>query len=102
MKKVAVLVDGGFFRKRANVIYGDLTPEELAGKMIQQCHDHVTHKGKQPENELYRIFYYDCPPLDKKVVHPLTHEQVDYSKLTTTKDTQLFFDILEVILEYDL
>lgn len=94
MKKVAVLVDGGFFRKRANVIYGALSPEELAEKMIQQCRDHVTQKGKRPENELYRIFYYDCPPLDKKVVHPLTGKQIDYSKLDSTKETLEFFDIL--------
>ena len=30
MKKVAILVDGGFFKKRAQTIYGHLSPEELA------------------------------------------------------------------------
>ena len=94
MKKIAVLVDGGFFKKRALTIYGKLTPEELAKKMIKQCYDHVNQKGTKKENELYRIFYYDCPPLDKKVTHPLTGETIDYSKLPSTIETNQFFDIL--------
>ena len=30
--------------------------------------------------ELYRIFYYDCPPITKKVHHPLTKRAIDFSK----------------------
>lgn len=95
MKKVAILVDGGFFKKRAQTIYGHLSPEELADKMLKQCRDHVSHKGKDTsKNELYRIFYYDCPPLDKKVKHPLTGEMIDFSKKDSTIESLKFLNIL--------
>lgn len=95
MRKIAVLVDGGFFKKRAKTIYGHLEPKELADKMIQQCYDHLSQGGKtKDENELYRIFYYDCPPLDKKVKHPLTGETIDFAELDSTKEALEFLDIL--------
>lgn len=95
MKKIAVLVDGGFFKKRAEVIYGHLTPRELSEKLIQQCYDHVTHKDKKrTDRELYRIFYYDCPPLDKKVKHPLTQEMIDFSKSEASIEAAEFLSIL--------
>ena len=37
-------------------------------------------KKNQEKHELYRIFYYDCPPMDKKVYHPFLKKQVDFSK----------------------
>ncbi len=29
---------------------------------------------------LYRIFYYDCEPLDKRMHNPLTHRSINYAK----------------------
>jgi hypothetical protein len=106
MKKIAVLVDGGFFRKRAVAIYGNLTPEELLKKLNNQCYGHVfprTNKNskypnankKMSGNELYRIFYYDCPPLEKKVTHPLTNKTIDFSKSNSTAQTIEFLSLLK-------
>lgn len=92
MKKTAILIDGGFYRKRAQAIYGKLDPEALAGKLLSHCYKHLKQKGESCS--LYRIFYYDCPPLDKKVKHPLTGELIDYSKKDSYKETIAFFDIL--------
>ena len=48
MKKVAVLVDGGFYKKRAETIYGALSPEDLADKLLSQCFAHIKkHAGKE-------------------------------------------------------
>ena len=95
MPKVAVLVDGGFFKKRMRHIYGDLSPDELANKMLEQCHAHVRkHSAKNNRRELYRIFYYDCQPLTKKVTHPLTGKTIDYSKEQSTLNALAFLDIL--------
>jgi uncharacterized LabA/DUF88 family protein len=33
--------------------------------------------------QLYRIFFYDCPPLSKKVHYPLTGRAIDFSKTPT-------------------
>lgn len=95
MKKIAILVDGGFYKKRAAAIYGHLSPKEMAEKMVEQCYAHVTHNGKdESKRELYRIFYYDCPPLDNKFLHPLTGNVVDYSKKTSTIEGKEFLNIL--------
>ena len=32
------------------------------------------------DSELYRIFFYDCPPLTKKLHHPVSHKALDLSK----------------------
>ena len=92
MGKTAILIDGGFYKKRAGVIWGKLSPEELATKMLSHCYKHLRQKGER--FELYRIFYYDCPPLDKKVRHPLTGEMIDFSKKQSTKDALEFLNIL--------
>lgn len=93
MKKTAILIDGGFYKKRAKVIYGDMSPEEQVGRLITHCYKHLSHKGEK--TDLYRIFYYDCPPLDKKVKHPLTGEMIDYSKKDSYIETTEFFDLLK-------
>lgn len=90
--KTAILVDGGFYKKRAATIYGHLTPEELAGRLLSQCQKHLKRQGRQ--TTLYRIFYYDCPPLDMKVTHPLTGKTIDYRTKDTYKEASQFLDIL--------
>ena len=94
MTKVAVLVDGGFYKKRVQTIYGELSPEALAENLLSQCYAHVKKHSNKDGGELYRIFYYDCPPLQKKVKHPLTGEMIDFSKKQSTIDALEFLDIL--------
>lgn len=48
---------------------------EVAEYLYTFIHAHV---GK--ENILYRIFYYDCMPMAKKVHNPITKRCVDFSK----------------------
>lgn len=40
MKKTAILVDGGFYRKVANHLFGEKSPEERADELIKYCHFH--------------------------------------------------------------
>ena len=75
--KVAVLIDGGFFIKRFNAQYNkdrSMTPDEVADHLYTMAHCHVGNN-----NILYRIFYYDCIPLNKKAHNPISHEPIDYS-----------------------
>lgn len=75
MKKIAILVDGGFYQKRANYLFGNKDPKERANELIQYCHRHL-----DPGDELYRIFYYDCRPSEKSVYHPLLQKTVSLKK----------------------
>ena len=79
MLRVAILVDGGFYRKRANSLFGQKTPEKRAEELVNYCKMHL-HQGKKADIHLYRIFYYDCPPCDKNVYHPLLQRAVDLKK----------------------
>lgn len=90
MKKTAILVDGGFYQKRAHYIFGAKTAEARADELMQYCHRHL----KRVDGELYRIFYYDCPPLDKEVYHPLTKKSVALKKTDQFKWTNDFFAAL--------
>lgn len=76
MEKIAILVDGGFYRLRAQHFWGEKTPKDRAKELIEYCLNHVNFEG----DSLYRIFYYDCLPLDKKVYHPLTDATFDFKK----------------------
>ncbi len=79
MIKTAILVDGAFYRKRAFHLYGDKTPSERANELEYYCKRHIRDE-KQGDCCLYRVFYYDCPPSDKKLYHPLLKKQIDLAK----------------------
>lgn len=68
--RTAILVDGGFYKKRARYLYGDKTPKERADELNEYCLKHLHHKYEQ--RYLYRVFYYDCPPSEKNVYNPIT------------------------------
>lgn len=72
----AILVDGGFYRRRAAKLFDHKTPEQRADELLEYCRRH-TRKAK---SRLYRIFYYDCPPSEKVIFHPLTRRQVNLAK----------------------
>lgn len=85
MIKVAILVDGAFYLKRAAYLWGfDKTPKERADELISYCHRHLKDERQNSDTSmqkyLYRIFYYDCEPSAKNVYHPLLKKQIDLSK----------------------
>lgn len=94
--RIAILVDGGFYRKRVKHLFGELTPEKRADELHAYCLAHLSDKHDGAEKrQLYRIFYYDCPPIKKKVWHPLKQRTIDFEKQGTYKWTMDFFDALK-------
>ena len=90
--KTAILVDGGFYRRRAFTAYGDKTPTERADELYAYCKRHLTSHGEN--NELYRIFYYDCPTMATQVYHPLTQKNINFAKSATfTWATEFFGEL---------
>lgn len=97
MIKTAILVDGGFYRKRAGYLWGrDKSAEDRAEELYEYCMRHIKydHKKQNRDRFLYRIFYYDCPPIDVTVFHPLTQRNVDFKKNATYTWTTAFFNAL--------
>lgn len=94
MRKTAILVDGGFYRRRAQILFGDKTAAERADELINYCRRHL--KADHTETrDLYRIFYYDCPPMSKKLYHPHLKKQIDYSKSDLYTWMTVFLDELK-------
>lgn len=89
--KTAILVDGGFYRKRANTLWGIKTAEERAKELQEYCQLHI----KKQKSELYRIFYYDCAPSDGQAYHPLKKTNINLKKTDTYTWTNAFLNELK-------
>ena len=90
--KTAILVDGGFYRRRAQAVFGDKSAEQRAIELANYCKRHLNTHGEC--SELYRIFYYDCPPSSKRIYHPFLKKQVDLGKTDLYTWTMQFLNEL--------
>ena len=88
--KTAILVDGGFYRKRATSLWGEKNAENRARELQAYCQAHL----KNQNSELYRIYYYDCPPFDGQAFHPLKKTNVNLKKTDTYTWTNAFLNEL--------
>lgn len=89
------MIDGGFYRYRAQQLLGVKTAEELADELFAYCLSHLQGRKKLPPDDLYKIFYYDCLPTDKKLYHPFLKKQIDYSKTELYRWMQIFISCLK-------
>lgn len=89
----AILIDGAYFIKRFRAIepHNLYNAERAADCVFRWAVAHLSHKPQQPSaaqlpvrstrrHELYRIFFYDCPPLEKKLHNPISKRNVDFSR----------------------
>lgn len=95
--KTAILVDGGFYRRRAYSCLGDVTPEERADELVSYCKRHLNERidGTKHQHTLYRIFYYDCEPVDNTIYNPFTKKNVNLGKSPTFEWTNKFLNELK-------
>ena len=90
--KTAILLDGAFYRRRAYNALGDKPPRERADELYKYCKRHLEWHNEK--NDLYRIFYYDCPPITKQVYHPYFKKTIDLGKSEVFKWANDFCDSL--------
>lgn len=75
MTKTAILVDGNYYIHRSKTLWKTKNPSDRASELHSYCIGHITqHRDKKLEygdRSLYRIFYYDCPPINEgRVMQP--------------------------------
>ena len=82
LMRTAILIDGGFFVKRFRAIepqnaYDAKRAAELAWRWALA---HLKQEKGKVRCDLYRIFFYDCPPVEKKMQNPISRRSTDFSK----------------------
>lgn len=87
----AILIDGAYFIRRFRAIepHNAHDASRAADLAFRWAVSHLSEgtangnngqRRQRPRHELYRIFFYDCPPLDKKLHNPITGKTVDFGK----------------------
>ncbi len=84
MKKVAILIDAGFLQK--SLFMGS------EGKDAKVILDYCSKLINNKEEEIFRIYYYDCRPFDKKKPLPVTGQEKDFSSSDMSKGRNSFLD----------
>lgn len=76
---IAIFIDTAFVIGR---LRHHLSPEDYyhASKMVESIITMVSKHVQHSEDELYRMYFYDCPPITKKVHKPISRELTDLSK----------------------
>jgi len=87
----AVLIDGAFFLWRYRALrLGQYTATEVAATVTAIAEKHAgTYDG------LYRVFYYDCPPLQMGATNPVTKRRLDFSNTEAAKFRSALFEELK-------
>ena len=89
MKKTALLIDGGWFSKGLGKILKLPNGWPNAAQVVKNAQAVL-----QVDEELFRIFYYDCEPFDREVKNPVDGSKVDYKLMPAySARKQFFFDL---------
>ena len=74
MKSVVVMLDGGYVLKRLYALLGKRHPQPAdVIAFAEGCVDST-------RQELFRIYYYDCPPCSDVVTHPMSGARTDLGR----------------------
>jgi len=74
MKKVAILIDGEWFRRSLSDAMDGSLPNGVTADVLYR--NALLALAK--DEDLFRIFYYDCPPYDGKDSNPIDKTPVDF------------------------
>lgn len=84
-----VLIDGGFLRKRCNELHTKLRAQDIPYVAAQLM------KREGAEGEMFRIYYYDCPPSAQEVVLPVSGGLYRFSQDPLYDQQMLFLNQLK-------
>jgi uncharacterized LabA/DUF88 family protein len=77
MKKTAILIDAEWFRIGLQKVLGNRLGH--AGVTADILYRNALLALDSSEEELYRVFYYDCPPYQGRETNPISQVAVDFS-----------------------
>lgn len=103
MIRTAILIDGGFYRKRAKYLWGEKSAQARAKEVMAYCQAHLRDKSGNDDRQLYRVFFYDCEPIGRRsVYHPLRKSNVDLDKSDTSAWLNSFLEEIKHMRKFAL
>ena len=86
MKRTALLIDGGWFSKGLGKILALPGGWPKAAQVVKNAKAVLG-----ADEELFRIFYYDCEPFDKEVTNPVDGSKIAYQTMPAFAARKRFF-----------
>lgn len=108
MGKCAVLIDGGYFLNRLPAVRPDIDTTDpvavgrsvwqLVGSHLDQINEDLfavwNTRSPNANRLLYRTFYYDARPYDRKAHRPVSGSAIDYATTDQARFRERLFDVL--------
>ena len=102
MAKAAILIDGGYYLKRLLTVRPDVDstdPEAVAGSVKRLVRSHLEQLNEvyavsNAFQLLYRTFYYDARPYDRKAHTPVGNHPIDYARTDQAVFRKKLFSVL--------
>lgn len=88
MKKTAVIVDGGYFTKSYLRVYDEFPSGNAVWSYVKRVHSHLGSKVPGGGAEVFRVFFYDCCPLNAKIKNPIDGRERDLSTTQSFRSNQ--------------
>jgi uncharacterized LabA/DUF88 family protein len=92
MSKYAIFLDGGFVKKK---LAKSLERFPTVSDVTDLC-DRIGRHERLRDLSLLRAYYYDCSPYEGLRTHPLSGQEIDYSKTRTARENKFLIDSLEM------
>lgn len=86
MKKAAILIDGEWFRRSLEIALKGQLPHGVTADVMYKN----ARLALAPDEELFRLFYYDCPPYQGKETNPIDKSTVDFRAMKKFQSRSLF------------
>lgn len=102
MKKIAILIDGGFLLKRLPTVCPQIerhNSSAVSASISRLVTAHLKNQNKvirapHARSLLYRVFYYDAQPYLEKGHYPVSHKSINYGQTAEAKFRLSLFDEL--------
>ncbi len=91
-ERVAILLDGGFVKKKLGP---RLKAFPKPADVVDLCGNIMQHKALA-DYELFRVYYYDCPPLAGSAKNPIDGSLIEFSATKQAKLNRSLIDSLEL------
>lgn len=102
MHKVAILIDGAYLLKRLPRVCSDVDASDasaVADAILRLVTSHLkqlnrVHQASNPFQLLYRTFYYDARPYEKRRHKPISGKSIDFAQSDLAKFRRKLFEEL--------